>query len=160
MPSSYHLDTLLAIANRGTRVPAPAIVVLGSSDTVTLDLSPSWQPESSFMGIGYLLAEFPTTWRYSPNLSSTMADSVGKYFASLLPKDRRIEQICWAFEGNLLRVWTIIDRPDFDFEIPIYEAELRFMDRFRDLECDFSVIYRFGKPLDHIAPTGAAAVYL
>jgi hypothetical protein len=111
------------------------------------------------MGLLYLLAEFPTTWKNFPNVSSTVADSVGKYFASLLPTDQRIDQIFWAFEGDLLRIWTIIDRPDFQLEIPIYDAQLQFMDRFPELECDFSVIYKFGKPLDALAPTGSTPVF-
>jgi hypothetical protein len=95
---------------------------------------------------------------YLPDVSDSVADSLASYFATFLPSDSRIETIYWSFEGSILRVWTIIDEPDFEIEQPIYEAQLRFMEKFPDVECDFSVIYRFGKRLEDIRPHGTMLV--
>lgn len=87
-----------------------------------------------------------------------MTNSLARFFVSFLPVDPRIENVYWISGGSVLRIWTIIDTPDYVLERPIYEAQLRFMDKFPDLECDFSVIYRFGKPVEEIRPEGAALV--
>ena len=58
----------------------------------------------------------------------------------------------------MLRIWTVIPEPDFDLEGPIYEAQLRFLDGFPEIESDFMVLYRFGKALDEVAPSGANPV--
>lgn len=108
--------------------------------------------------LAYVTAEFPTEWPRLPNISSTVTHSLARFFVSKLPEDRRIERVYWAFEGAALRVWTIINQPDYEFEKSIYEAQLRFMDTFPDLECDFSVIYRLGRPLDNFELEGATTV--
>ena len=95
-----------------------------------------------------------------PEVSSTISDSLAKFFVSFLPPDSKIEQIYWAFEGSVLRIWTIIDNPDDVVEEPIYEAQLRFMDKFPDVDCDFTVIYRLGKPLEEISPELANRVFI
>lgn len=108
--------------------------------------------------LAYLQTEFPSEWPRLPNISSTMTHSLAKFFVSKLPKDPRIERVYWAPEGTVLRIWTIINNPDYEFEKSIYDAQLEFMDAFRDLECDFSVIYRLGKPVERFKMEGAMLV--
>ena len=74
------------------------------------------------------------------------------------PEDPRIERVYGALEGAAVRIWTIIDHPDYEFEKSIYEAQLRFMDASRELDCDFSVIYRLGKPIECFNMDGAMLV--
>jgi hypothetical protein len=88
-------------------------------------------------------------------VSSALEDN----FVNLLPKDERIERVFWAFENEVLRIWTVIDNPDFEFETKIYDAQLSFMDLIPELGCDFSVIYRFGKPVSSLKPTTAVQAY-
>lgn len=87
-----------------------------------------------------------------------ITQTVGECFVEFLPKDTRIERVYWSFEGPVVRVWTIINTPDFLLEDPIYQAQLAFMDKFPELECDFSVIYRFGKDFNDIKPQGAIEI--
>lgn len=110
---------------------------------------PKMKPSS----LAYIHAEFPSQFT-----SSTITHSLGNCFDALLAKDARIRQIYWAFENLVLRIWTILEEPDIEIERPIYEAQRRFMRSFRDLDCDFSVIYAFGKDLNNIHPEGAIAV--
>ena len=114
--------------------------------------------ETVVRDLAYLQAEFPTEWLRLPNISSTVTHSLAKFFVSKLPEDPRIERVYWAFEGAVLRIWTIIDHPDYEFEKSIYGAQLQFMDTFPELECDFSVIYRLGKPLEDFELEGATPV--
>lgn len=88
-------------------------------------------------------------------VSSALEDN----FVNLLPKDDRIERVFWAFENEILRIWTVIEKPDFDFEAKIYDAQLAFMDLIPELDCDFSVIYRFGKPVGELKSTTAVQAY-
>lgn len=94
--------------------------------------------------------------------SALVSSALEQNFISLLPtQDRRIERVYWAFEKSILRIWTVIDRPDFDFEKKIYSAQLKFMEYFSDytdMEFDFSVIYRYGKNVEDIRPVNATQV--
>jgi hypothetical protein len=84
-------------------------------------------------------------------VSSAIEDN----FIRLLPDNPRIECMYWSFEHQVLRIWTVIDNPDFDFESQIYDAQLKFMDLYEEVECDFSIIYRLGKPFDALKPAVA-----
>ena len=108
----------------------------------------------------YFLARYPTLWPCAPHASSTIKDSLADYFVASLPEDQRIERVYWDFDGIILKVWTIVNVPDDEVEDPIYDAQLRFMARFPELDCDFVVIYRLGKALDDMWPAGARAVLL
>jgi hypothetical protein len=122
---------------------------------------PVHYPEAGYnlRPLAYLRAEFPTEWPRVPNISSTVTHSLAEFFVSKLPKDPRIERVYWALAGTVVRIWTIIDYPDYEFEKWIYKAQLGFMDAFRELECDFSVIYRLGKPVEYFKIEGAMLVY-
>lgn len=93
---------------------------------------------------------------YEPRVFSTLNNSLAGYFVSLLPRDPRIERVYWSLDGTLLTVWTVIDIPDGTVQQAIYSAELRFMKTFPELDCDFTVLYRFGRPEDDIRPAQAS----
>ena len=93
-----------------------------------------------------------------PITASTVTDSLGSFFSSLLPEEDRILGVYWMFEGEVLRVWTAIEDEDFEVEMPIYEAQVRFIEKMSDLDCDFSVIYRQGRELGQLLPTKASLV--
>ena len=114
--------------------------------------------ETAVQELAFIIAEFPTEWPRLPNISSTVTHSLARFFVWRLPEDPRIERVYWAFEGSVLKIWTIINQPDFEFEKSIYETQFRFMDAFPDVECDFSVIYRLGKPLEDFELEGATPV--
>ena len=142
-----------------SRVVATApfqILIVG--ETTPHDVRHRLEAEPNLPHLAYLQAEFPSEWPNLPNISSTVTHSLARFFVSKLPEDLRIERVYWAFEGTILRIWTIIDHPDYGFEKSIYEAQLRFMDTFPELECDFSVIYRLGKPLEYLKMEGATLV--
>jgi hypothetical protein len=129
--------------------------------TIPFHISVAGQTEPSdynLRSLAYLQAEFPTEWPRLPSISSTVTHSLAEFFVSKLPEDPRIERVYWALEGTVVRIWTIIDQPDYEFEKSIYDAQLRFMDTFRELDCDFSVIYRLGKPLERFNMEGAMLV--
>ncbi len=94
------------------------------------------------------------------DVSSTISHSLANAFASLLPGDPRVERVYWHFDGETFKVWTVIDTPDDQVEHPIYAAQVAFMEKFSDLDCDFVVIYRFGKPIEHLRPTGVKELRL
>lgn len=108
------------------------------------------------VSLSYLHDEFPSL---RPYVYSNVSNSLGKFFVSFLPRDARIRDVLWTFEPNfLLRVWTVVDEPDFEFEKHIYEAERSFLDKIDDVACDFTIVYAFGKPISDIRPTGAISV--
>lgn len=108
--------------------------------------------------IGYLRVEFPSEFWYFPNVATTVTHSLEQFFVGILPKDDRIEHVYWAAEDDILKIWTVIPEPDFLLEAPLYEAQMAFIEKFPEYQCDFSVIYRFGKSLNDIAPQGGRLV--
>lgn len=148
-------ETIIAVANARLCVSQPKLLPIDFAAAPDHEVASSCDPGANWLPLSYLLAEFPTLWRSEPRVSSTITDSLAKYFLSLLPADTQIECVYWAFEGSMLRIWVIMDHPDYEAEVPIYDAELQLMDRFQELEFDFSIIYRFGKAVEQIAPTEA-----
>lgn len=96
---------------------------------------------------------------FIPSPSRFVSSAIEDNFVALLPHSPRIERVFWAFENETLRIWTVIDTPDFTFETKIYDAQLKFMDLMPEIGCDFTVIYRYGKPIDTLKPTTAVQAY-
>ncbi len=122
-------------------------IIAGESRRVTL---PS---------IGYLRTEFPSEFWNFPDIATTVTHSLARFFATLLPKDPKIEHVYWFAEEDVLKVWTIIPEPDFDLQGPIYDAQMRFMEKLPEYMCDFSVIFRSEKSLNDIEPQGAYRLF-
>ena len=101
--------------------------------------------------------------KYHPSsgyVQTIVSASVAEYFVSFLPAaDARLIAVFWTFEGAMLRVWTVIEQSDFDFERCIYQAELQFMRRFPTVQCDFYVAFQDGRRLSEVAPTDAHRVF-
>lgn len=108
--------------------------------------------------VKYLRLEFPSECWDFPSVATSVTHSIQRFFLNSLPKDARIERVYWFSEDDVLKVWTVIPEPDFSLERPIYEAQILFMEKFHEYECDFSVIYRFGKSINDIEPQGAYVV--
>jgi hypothetical protein len=117
------------------------------------DAADNWE-----FSLQQLDTDSPDSWRYQPHVSSTLTDSLPAFFASLLPADRRIERVYWIQDRLLFNVWTVIDQPDDEIETSIYDAQVRFIQMFPELECDFTVLYRFGRPEQEIRPAEALSV--
>lgn len=92
-------------------------------------------------------------------LSDTILYSVGAHIANSLSHLPGIERIFIRKDNDFFRVWTVIADMDLRTEDQIYAAELAFMDRFRDIPLDFSVIFRQGKDPGTLLPAGAHEVY-
>lgn len=107
--------------------------------------------------LGYLQTEFPSEcWKF-PEVTTTVTHSLEQFFLGLLSPDPRIEHVYWFSENASLKVWTVIPEPDFSLEGPLYQAQMLFIEK-TGYECDFSVIYRFGKSMDDIKPQGSRQV--
>ena len=101
----------------------------------------------------YLRAEFPSEF------VSNATDSLVQFFVKRLPADPRIEHVYWSSEDDVLKIWTVIPEPDFALEGPLYAAQMFFMEKFPEVGCDFSVIYRFDKATKDIEPQGAHRLF-
>ena len=155
MLSDYSVPLAVALNEPG---PVHQAMTQVSSIAVTLVQDVTYEPRVSWFA--YFLARHQTLWPCAPHASLTIKDSLADYFVASLPEDQRIERVYWNFGGSILKVWTIVNVPDDEVEDPIYNAQLKFMDKFPELDCDFVVIYRLGKPLDDIRPAGTRVVLL
>lgn len=131
---------------------------LGTSVAVALVRENRAEVTEELPSVEYLRTEFPSECWYFPNVTSNV-DHLLEHFIKMLPKDSRIEHVYWEPEDDVLKICTIIPEPNFELEGPIYDAQLAFMDAFPKYECDFVVIYRFGKALNDIEPKGARRVF-
>lgn len=130
---------------------------LAQGDDVVLETATSWEPlfgVARFSEVEYYFRSAATPTHFS----STVTHSLAQFFVASLPQSTKVERVFCAMEKTTLRVWTVLNEPDFAIEEPIYEAQLRFIDKFPEELCDFSVIYRFGKSIDELRPLGATVV--
>ncbi len=91
--------------------------------------------------------------------SDTILHSVGARLAESLSQIPGIERILVRRDDDFFRVWTVIADMDLRIEDEIYAAQLAFMDQFRDIPLDFSVIFRQGKDPETLLPAGAHEIY-
>ena len=101
----------------------------------------------------------PFEFQRAEKFGDSLPQTPGEAFVTLLKPESGIERVFWSFEKSMFRVWTVIDRPDMHLEEKVYQAQLAFLDRMPDLECDFSVIFRFGKDFSEIRPQGSVIAF-
>ena len=96
------------------------------------------------------LLSYQSSSRYVQTIVSA---SLADFFVSFLPtEDARLKAVFWQFEGAVLRICTIIESDDFEFERAIYGAERKFLEKFPDVPSDFYVIFQQGRGLEEIRP--------
>jgi hypothetical protein len=86
---------------------------------------------------------------------NVVSASIAANFARLLPKSRLVECVAWAWEGNVLRVWTVITQRDRETQRQVYRAESQFLDVYANRLCDFSIVFRENRPMHEMLPTSA-----
>lgn len=96
---------------------------------------------------------------WQQNISDSVFHSVESLFARQLSGIRGIERIFVRKDDDFFRVWVVVPTMDLALEDQIYAAQLAFMDRFKDITFDFTVIFREGKDAASIRPSGARLVY-
>jgi hypothetical protein len=127
-----------------------------STETLGLcDSSYSIDRNEELAAVRYIQVEFPSECWNIPHFATTVTGLLEEFFIKRLPVDPRIEHVYWDSEDDILKVWTVTSESDFSLEEPIYRAQMEFIEQFPTFVCDFSVIYRYGKALDEIAPCGA-----
>lgn len=94
-----------------------------------------------------------------PGISDSVSRSVESLFAKQLSGIRGVERIFVRKDDDFFRVWVVIPMMDLALEDQIYAAQLSFMNRFRDIPFDFTVIFREGKDIASIQPSGARLVH-
>jgi hypothetical protein len=91
--------------------------------------------------------------------SDTITHSLVSLYVAQVARFVAVERVFWRKEDARIRVWTLMSAPDEDVENEISGVELAVMDLLPDINFDFSVIFRQGKPSDHFGPLGAVSVY-
>lgn len=96
----------------------------------------------------------------SKYVQTIVTASLADFFVTHLPcEDERLKAVFWQFEGAVLRIWTIIEGDDFEFEKLIYRAEKQFLRKFLKVHSDFYVVFQQGRRLDEVSPTEANQAY-
>src|SRR5207253_177572 len=91
---------------------------------------------------------------------TAVSQSVATNFAKFLPDSPFVERVAWAWEGDVLRVWTVLSRRDRGLQRLIYAAESRFLELVPQRRCDFTVVFRDGRPLAEVLPTSVQSLIL
>ena len=92
-------------------------------------------------------------------ISNSVLDSIESLFAKRLSGIRGVERIYVRKDDDFFRVWVVVPTMDLVVEDQIYESQCEFMDHFRDISFDFTVIFREGKDAASIQPSGARLVH-
>ena len=86
---------------------------------------------------------------------TVVSASIASNFARLLPRTPMIEAVAWDWEGDVLRIWTVIAQRNQELQREIYAVEGGFLDLLEKRLCDFTVIFREGRELAHVLPSAA-----
>lgn len=93
------------------------------------------------------------------DISDSVSHSIESLFAKRLSGIRGVERIYVRKDDDFFRVWVVVPTMDLVVEDQIYESQCEFMDHFRDISFDFTVIFREGKDAASIQPSGARLVH-
>ena len=88
------------------------------------------------------LTEYEIAMRPAPTLSKAHA------YWELLSGIIEVEAVMARCEGNRHRLWTVVDRVDDATRDAIYWQEWALMERYPDVDFDFHILERRGRPLD------------
>ncbi len=94
------------------------------------------------LSVGHLLAtEFPEV-EEKPSYTDSVSAAIEREFVKMVEQIPNVECLFIRKDEDFMRVWTVIPDVDIEVEDQIYEAQMTFMDKFSDIPCDFSVIFR------------------
>lgn len=123
--------------------------------------------EQLAISVSYLLSsEFP--WfkegpSHTPSDLREQTDSfsaaIERNFAQMVSEIPEVERVLIRKDLDYMRIWTVIRDTDVNVEDRIYDAQLAFMDKFSDIPCDFSVIFRQDLDPAAINPLNAQALF-
>lgn len=88
-------------------------------------------------------------------MHTVVSKSIARNFARLLPNSPLIERVAWAWEGDVLRLWTVVAHRDRQLQRNIYRAESQFLEACGGRLCDFVVVFRDDRNLADLLPSRA-----
>lgn len=91
--------------------------------------------------------------------TDTVSAAIEREFVRLVEQFPEIERIFIRKDEDFMRVWTVVHDVNIEVEDRIYEAQMAFMDKFRDFPCDFSVIFRQDLDLTALKPVDAQVIF-
>ena len=91
--------------------------------------------------------------------TDTLSSAIERDFVQMVSKIPEVERILIRKDLDYMRIWTVIRDTDVDVEDRIYDAQLAFMDKFPDIPCDFSVIFRQDLDPTSINPLNAQVLF-
>jgi hypothetical protein len=69
-----------------------------------------------------------------------------------------VDDIYWMRNGSEVRIWTVIPEPDEAVQERIYKAEVASLRAAPNMDLDFRVLFRRGRPIAALRPEGSKAV--
>lgn len=88
----------------------------------------------------------------TPIVTQEIADRVSNAtieFISKVSKIPGVTKIAYKPKGNVVTIWTFINKPDKEIQFSVYEIEQQIMEKYPELIFDFTIIFK-GKE----SPTG------
>lgn len=111
------------------------------------------------LSVGHLLAtEFPEG-EGGPSHTDSVSAAIEREFMKMMEQILNVERVFIRKDEDFMRVWTVIPDVDIEVEDQIYEAQMTFMDKFSDIPCDFSVIFRQDLDLTALKPVDAQVLF-
>jgi len=101
----------------------------------------------------------PSTPSEDKEQTDSSVAAIERYFVDMVTGVSAIERVLVRKDVDHLRIWMIVDEPDLNAEDQIYLAQLAFMDKFPEVPCDFSVVFRQGRNPDAIKLTNAKTLF-
>lgn len=86
---------------------------------------------------------------------SLSSSSIAEAFQQMLEPIGGIDAVAWWWDEKTLHIWTVIPSHNRTLQQAIYRMEASLLAAVADHVIDFSVIFRNGRSINEVLPTGA-----
>lgn len=81
----------------------------------------------------------------TPIITQELADKVTNAtieFISKVSKISGVTKVAYKPKGNIITIWTFINKPDKDLQFSVYEIEQQIIEKYPELVFDFTIIFK------------------
>ncbi|MEM3335881.1 MAG: hypothetical protein QXY47_07610 [Thermoplasmata archaeon] len=85
----------------------------------------------------------------TPIMTQELADKVTNAtieFISKVSKISGVTKVAYKPKGNIITIWTFINKPDKDLQFSVYEIEQQIIEKYPELVFDFTIICQPPRP--------------
>lgn len=84
--------------------------------------------------------------------TDSAAEQAVSAFAKAVQENDAVEAVYWRRDGDVFRVWSVLNEYEREVEDRVYQAEAETLDGYKNIPLAFRVLYRHGKDPAQVRP--------